>query len=180
MEEIWKDVKNYEGYYQVSNLGRVKSLAKPKQPGRGNRARPEMIMQSTMSKTGYVFIQLKRGGSVRIKFPVHRLVSQAFIPNPENKPEVHHINHIRDDNRVENLEWATTSEQVDNHRRMKSRNTQRRNQNNGEIPVIIDGVKYQSHHVAAEELDIVRGSISYAVRNNQSSFRSKGKIFKLG
>lgn len=101
MEEIWKDVVGYEGKYLVSNLGRIKSL--PKKSWKGER-----VLKET-DKTNYCFIDLCKDGTVK-KFLVHRLVAIAFIPNPEGKPQVNHINGIKRDNKLSNLEWVTRSE----------------------------------------------------------------------
>ena len=98
-EEIWKPIRNYEGLYEVSNFGRVKSL-------NYKRTEKEGILKPRTDKDGYLITSLGRGKTVKI----HRLVAEAFITNPENKPCVDHINKIRNDNRAENLQWATISE----------------------------------------------------------------------
>lgn len=102
--EVWKDVKGYEGLYQVSSFGRVKSLKKSTS-GR--------VLKPIITRYGYLVLSLCKSGEMTIK-RIHRLVAQAFIPNPENKPQVDHINTVRTDNRVENLKWATRSENQNN------------------------------------------------------------------
>lgn len=114
-EEIWKDIVGYEGYYQVSSLGRVKALERVYKQrngltGRDNyRTYPEQMMYVEVDKDGYLKTRLSKDGKQK-KFLIHRLVALTFIPNPENKPEVNHKSGVKDDNRVDNLEWMTTSE----------------------------------------------------------------------
>ena len=112
MKEIWKDIPGYEGLYQVSNLGRVKSLERYKDNNSGLVKMPEKIMQGGI-RNGYVLVYLTKDGK-RKTFSAHRLVAQAFIPNPEQKPTINHINGNKQDNRVENLEWNTDKENI-NH-----------------------------------------------------------------
>lgn len=102
MDEIWKDVEGYEGLYQVSNKSRVRSFAKYDSG---------IIMKQTKEGCGYLQIQFKKDGKIK-HYKVHRMVAKAFIPNPENKPFVNHINGIKTDNRIENLEWVTSSENL--------------------------------------------------------------------
>lgn len=109
-EEIWKDIAGYEGLYQVSNFGQVKSLARIKTNKLiGEHFVKEKIMKSRLSPSGYLSIGLTKNGK-QIGYRVHRLVAQTFISNPENKAEVNHKNGIKIDNRIENLEWNTSSE----------------------------------------------------------------------
>ena len=100
--EIWKDIKGYEGLYQVSNMGRIKSLG-------NDKTRKEKILSLKPNNKGYIIVHLCKNGK-RKHFSVHRLVAEAFLPNPDNLPVVNHkiddFEH-RSDNRVENLEWCT-------------------------------------------------------------------------
>ena len=109
MNEIWKPIRNFETYYLVSNLGRIKGLKRLLFNGKGFYYKNEKILKSFNDGNGYKILGLNKNG-LRTNFKIHRLVAQAFIPNPENKPQVNHINGDKLDNRVENLEWVTASE----------------------------------------------------------------------
>ena len=104
MKEIWKDVKGYEGSYQVSNLGRAKSLDRTVKRRTSYMNIKGRILKDCISRD-YSCI----GINGKLK-SLHRLITIAFIPNPYNKTTVNHINGIKSDNRVLNLEWATQSE----------------------------------------------------------------------
>lgn len=115
MEEVWKDVIGYEGAYKISNKGKVYSI--PRNGTLGG------IMKPTKQKNGYYFIHLKNKDK-KINTGVHRLVAQAFIPNPDNKPTVNHIDGDKQNNCVENLEWATYKEQLDHSLQLGLRKSQ--------------------------------------------------------
>ena len=94
-KEVWKDILGFEGHYQVSNLGRVKSI----------KFRTERILKPANNGYGYLFVKLCKNGEQK-KFKVHRLLCQAFLPNPNNLPDVNHKDENPSNNRVENLEWC--------------------------------------------------------------------------
>ena len=108
--EIWKDIKGYEGLYQVSNLGRVKGLDRYVNCKYGRRKIKGKIMNYT-TRSGYNVLVLRRNNKRQSK-QVHRLVAEAFIPNPNNYPVVNHKDTNRKNNHVSNLEWVTVKENV--------------------------------------------------------------------
>lgn len=112
-KEIWKDVVGYEGLYKVSNLGRIKRTLKITRWVLKNklykRIDKEKVLYQEKNTTGYKVIRLHKNGEV-LKRGVHRLVAEAFIPNPYNKKTVNHKDGNKQNNCVENLEWATYRE----------------------------------------------------------------------
>lgn len=105
MDEIWKDILGYEGKYKISNLGKIFSV---KKLGSGGD-RTGRIMKLKIDKNGYCYINLFNAAKRRT-FKIHRLVALHFISNGDNKPQVNHIDFDRKNNRVDNLEWCTSSE----------------------------------------------------------------------
>lgn len=105
MEEIWKDIEGFEGIYQVSSFGRVRSITRKQENGLG-RIYIGKIKTQSKTKWGYLCVHLCKNGKYYCPV-VHRLVAKAFIPNPDNLPCVNHKSEIRTENRVENLEWCT-------------------------------------------------------------------------
>lgn len=112
--EIWRDIKGYEGKYKVSNLGRVKSVRRFERSGSGFKEIKAKILALVVDKKGYKRIGLSDNIYKHSTKLVHFLVAQAFIPNPENKPCIDHINTNPSDNRVENLRWVTPKENRNN------------------------------------------------------------------
>lgn len=110
--EIWKDIEGYEGIYQVSNLGRVKSIARKVKYSRGNHSyyqyQQERLLSANQKSNGYLECSLYKDSKRTHKY-IHRLVADAFIDNPNNLPVVNHIDEDKQNNKVDNLEWCTVS-----------------------------------------------------------------------
>lgn len=115
-KEIWKDIKGWEGYYQVSSKGRIKSLARLvyRSSDIHGIPQPERILKLHLQNSGYLFICLQKDGYKKW-YTIHRLVAIHFIPNPDNKPQVNHIKSVKTDNNVENLEWVNNRENSTHH-----------------------------------------------------------------
>lgn len=109
MNEIWKPVVGFEGYYEVSNYGRVRSIGRYFQNHSKLQWRDGIIRKPVDDTHGYWDVMLTVDGK-RFHRKIHRMVAEAFIPNPENKPTVNHKDFNRKNNHVDNLEWNTYSE----------------------------------------------------------------------
>lgn len=113
MEEIWKDIEGYEGLYMISSMGRVKSVDRQVRKENYFRTVRENFLKQRLGKHGYVQVTLCKDGRMKT-YLIHRLVAKAFIPNPESKPYIDHINTIKTDNRTDNLRWVTRKENGQN------------------------------------------------------------------
>lgn len=116
MTEIWKDIPGYEGLYQVSNMGRVKRL---EGYDAGGRYREEHCLKPQVDGSNYLQVYLFKNGEGTLTL-VHRLVAKAFIPNPDGKPTVNHLDENKHNNAAWNLEWATRKEQMNYGSAMES------------------------------------------------------------
>lgn len=174
MKEIWKNIEDYEGLYQVSNLGRVKSLFREcKHPLGGKRKVNERIMKLEKTKWGYLRVHLNKNGKGK-KLLVHRLVAKAFIPNPNNYKMVNHKNQNPKDNCVKNLEWCNV--QYNNtygDKIQKMCKTIVQLDKEGKI------IKYFSSTIeASKETNITRCTITNCLNGNQKT--AGGFIWKKG
>jgi hypothetical protein len=162
MNEIWKDVPSYEGYYQVSNFGLIKSLERiVKYKENHSGLRKEIILKSNITKGGYVHVTICIN-KINKTVKTHRLVAIAFIPNPEKKPSVNHINGIKHDNRVENLEWVTAKENTIHAYKTKLKS----------------GVKGEKSHLSKlKNEDVFK--IKYLYNEGNYSQLSLGKMFNV-
>lgn len=165
---MWKDIKGFEGKYAISDDGQVKSYAR--------NGRPERIMKLNYCR-GYYVVRLSNGSRDKYKtFRINRLVAEYFIPNPENKQEVNHINGIKTDNRVENLEWVTSSENTKHAHevglipRTSNKTIEQYDKQGNFIR------NYSSINEAAETLGIHRVMISNVINGRKKS--THGFVFK--
>ena len=172
MEE-WKDIKNYEGYYQVSNLGNIRSLDRITSHNRKIKGRNIKLYQND---NGYYICSLSKNGRTT-KFLVHRLVAETFIPNPENKTQVNHILEIRKGggNEASNLEWVSAKENIN-----KKSSDSRASKNKKAIMVYTKMGKlvglYESISQCSNELNLPSGNISKVLSGERNS--CGGFIFK--
>ena len=114
MKEIWKDIKGYEDYYQVSNKGNVKSLDRKVNSGLKNNMiviKYGKVLSKSKDRNGYFIVSLSKT-NIKKSYKVSVLVAKTFIKNPNNKPQVNHINGVKSDDSIKNLEWCTNKENI--------------------------------------------------------------------
>ena len=174
MEEIWKDIPSYEGYYQVSTLGNFRSLPRTvKYKSSGTRKYPGKPLLTETAKDNYQRIVLMKEG-VKTRYQAHRLIALVFIPNPENKPFINHKDGNKSNNKVENLEWCTASENMVHADMTGLRDMSKHHPSNSKkIRCIETGVVFSSYYQAVKWLGKKATSISSLVRGT----RNYGKAF---
>ena len=155
MNEIWKDVIGFEGHYQVSNKGKVRSIK--------NNKIKELKPYKEIKRCGYLSVYLRLPGQKFTK-KVHRLVAEAFIPNPNGFPEVNHIDENKENNCVENLEWCTGEYNLCYGTRLKRISESNKMKVaqyslNGELLEV-----FNSQGEAAEKTNSTQGGISDCIR----------------
>lgn len=163
-EEIWKDVKDYEGRYQVSNQGRVKRLY--------HRSGKERVISPEKVMGGYLRVNLYKNGKAK-HISVHRLVAQTFIPNTENWPEVNHKDEVKTNNSVANLEWCSKAYNCQygtrTERMMLTRNTRKSYGAEQAVVATRNGIErwFRSQHEASQQLGLNQGCIHYCLVGRQ-------------
>lgn len=146
MREIWCAIQGYETLYEVSNLGRVKRIGGVVVRSDGVKTNvPTSILTNTIGKNGYPFVSLHINGFAK-KYLIHRLVAQAFLPNPSNKLYVNHIDGNKCNNRVDNLEWVTPSENLHHAYSTKLR-TPTRGERNRQCKLTTKDIEWIKTHV---------------------------------
>ena len=168
MEE-WKVILEADSCYLISNFGRIKSLSREiKIRYKHKGFTKEKILCFGKDKSGYNRIPLISNGK-RITFKVHRLVAKAFVPNPNNKPFVNHINGIKTDNRVENLEWCTAKENINHAIKIGLKNPSLGEENGlsklteKEVRYILS-IENKTHKEISLMYNVSRSTISYIIR----------------
>lgn len=157
-DEIWAPVIGYNGLYEVSNYGRVRSYSNYRF---GRRKEPRLMKLGT--NLGYAIVGIRKNGKYRAE-KVHRLVAQAFIPNPNNYPEIDHINTIRNDNHVSNLRWCDHKTNCNNPNSRKKMCEKRKKV---AVAQVKDGVtisRFNSILEASRITGIDTGRLSRAIR----------------
>ena len=118
-KEVWKDIIGYEGYYQISNFGNVRKLGK------------KTLLKPKLDKSGYLYVHIRISNlGINKMAKIHRLVAEAFIPNPNKYPIINHKNEIKTDNRVENLRFVTREENINNRLTKKHMSEATKGENN--------------------------------------------------
>lgn len=153
--ENWKTIEEFENY-EISNLGRLKGLEITTKFGCTFKKYPERICNPWTDKKGYKYYTFVVNGKNRHKL-IHRLVAKAFILNPDNKPQINHINGIKSDNRIENLEWCNAKENL-LHARETGLND-------------ISGVNHYSSKLTIEDI--------YSIRNSNETQRVLAEKYNI-
>lgn len=164
MREEYRDIKGYEGKYQISNKGNVKSLERTVKSGKGYRVTKEIILKPKKNISGYLYVGLWKDGKVK-RHLIHRLVAEAFLENTNNLPEVNHISEDKENNCVENLEWVSHEYNVNygtRNRRIAEANTNHPKMSKPVIAISKESgliLEYPSTHEASRQTRTAQQSI---------------------
>lgn len=181
--EEWKDIEGYEGLYKVSSLGRVKSFHQTYKEG-ADPIDGKLLSAGINTQGYYVVVLFKRSRKPKT-CTVHRLVASAFIPNPESKRCINHKNGIRHDNRLENMEWATYSENLihayDVLGRIKPTKASRKANSNKAVAVIGKGGEiinvFLGYSLVQSVLGLKEGTVSRCIKTGYRT-KKEGYVFK--
>ena len=172
VEEIWKDIKGYEGLYQVSNFGKIKSLSK----NNHNYGENGKILKGINNK-GYLRVGLSKNGKAK-QYPIHRIVAETFIDNVYNLPCVNHIDENKMNNRADNLEWCSVEYNNNYGNRNKKISINQRYANNKPIKCLETGQIFISLNECARKLNIKPPNIWASMNNYNRTKKAKGYTFK--
>ena len=167
MQEIWKDIENYEGYYQISNFGRVKSLDRYVNNSslRGYIKQAfisgKLLNTQKITKNGYSYVSICKDG-ISKDFLIHRLVAHHFVKNIDNKKQVNHIDSDVQNNYYTNLEWVTQSENVKHAYKSGTMNNIRKS-----IKCIETGEVFNSIRSASKVLGVADTTIGNALKDKR-------------
>jgi len=161
MNEIWVDIKGYEGLYQVSNKGRVSG--------------PRKILKGGIQNKGFLMVCLCKDG-VHKQFLIHRLVAFAFVDNPNNYYDVDHLNFDKLDNRAENLEWV--NDVINNNRLFQAGRMKGNFPSAGCIRCIETGLEYKSMKACADSMDLCYASLNYVIHGQMGMTSVNGFHFE--
>lgn len=167
--EIWKPVKGFEGLYEVSNMGNVRSVDRYVMSGNHCCLLKGKPIKACYNSDGYLIDGLYKNGK-RKRYFVHRLVAEAFIPNPKNLPCVDHINTVRDDNSVENLRWCTRKENSNNPLTIEHLIYQKINKPVYYIDEDGSKISFKSISEAARKIGCSQRFLSKALKKNRPVF----------
>lgn len=173
-QEIWKPVPEFEDAYAISENGAIKSLSryvKCGKNGAGIRLKPEQVIKPYLGTDGYLYVFLSYNKRVK-HLAVHRILAKIFIPNPENKREVNHINTIRTDNSLLNLEWATPQENIQHSIKIGNNTQCLPGENNPAAKLTNNDVfkirlEEGSHSVIAKKYNVSRRTIGFIKRRER-------------